>query len=448
KIGKDDLVKTKGLFILPSELFCNVCAKAKKDPKDLNMILQNTFKNIENSANGGESQHDIEGLFDDINVDAKCLGENGAQKNRRLAEILIGVESFPIGEINDSTIDVFGEAYEYIMRIIAADTGRTGGEFFTPPEVSELVARIAISSKTHIKNVYDPACGSGSLLLKFAKILGGKEIEDGFYGQEINSGTYDLCRMNMFLHQITFEKFYIECGDTLLNPNKEHEASQPFEAIVSNPPFSIRWDGDKNPLLINDYRFKSAGVLAPKSNADLAFVMHSLSWLAPNGTAAIIEFPGVLYRGGAEQKIRKYLIDNNFIDAIIQLPPNLFFGTSINAVIIVIKKNKINDTKVAFIDASNEFVHDKNKNSLSQENIEKIFKIYSERKNIEYVCALADQSEISQKDYDLNVSTYVKQKDTREKINIKELNASIKNIVEEQTRLRKEIDKIISELGD
>jgi len=297
--------------------------------------------------------------------------------------------------------------------------------------------------KTEVNKVYDPACGSGSLLLKFAKILGKEKVRNGFFGQEINLTTYNLCRINMFLHDINFNKFDIAHGDTLTDP--KHWDDQPFDAIVSNPPYSIKWEGDNNPLLINDPRFSPAGVLAPKSKADLAFVMHMLSWLSPSGTAAIVSFPGVLYRGGAEQKIRKYLIDNNYIDTIIQLPPDLFFGTTIATCIIVLKKNK-KDTHILFIDASKEFVREGNKNKLSEQNREKILNAFIERKDIPHFAKLVPYQTIAENDYNLAVSSYVTQKDEREEVDIQKLNAEIERIVARQAELRRAIDQIVKEL--
>ena len=329
------------------------------------------------------------------------------------------------------------------MGMYASNAGKSGGEYFTPQEVSELLTRIAVYGKTEINKVYDPACGSGSLLLKAAKILGRENVRQGFYGQEVNITTYNLCRINMFLHDIDYDKFDIAHGDTLTEP--QHWDDEPFEAIVSNPPYSIKWDGDANPLMINDPRFSPAGVLAPKSKADLAFIMHSLSWLATSGTAAIVCFPGVMYRGGAEQKIRKYLIDNNYIDCVIQLPDNLFFGTSIATCIMVLKKSKT-DNSVLFMDASKECVKVTNSNKLTEENIDTIVAAYGAREDRAYFTRLVPHSEIEEQAYNLSVSTYVEQEDTREKIDIVALNAEIAEIVKREQALRDEIDKIIAEI--
>ena len=324
--AREGLVQEKGFFILPSELFCNVQAKAASD-ENLNETLETVFRHIEESAKGSSSEGQFAGLFDDYDVNSNKLGATVAKRNEKLVKLLNGVADMNLGDVKEHDIDAFGDAYEYLMTMYASNAGKSGGEFFTPADVSELLTRLGTVGKKGINKVYDPACGSGSLLLKAEKVLGRDAVRNGFFGQEINITTYNLCRINMFLHDIEFDKFDIACEDTLTNP--QHWDDEPFELIVSNPPYSIKWAGDENPLLINDPRFAPAGVLAPKSKADLAFIMHSLAWLASNGTAAIVCFPGIMYRGGAEQKIRKYLVDNNFIDCIIQLPSNLFFGTSI-----------------------------------------------------------------------------------------------------------------------
>jgi len=329
------------------------------------------------------------------------------------------------------------------MGMYASNAGKSGGEYYTPQEVSELLTKLTLVGKTEVNKVYDPACGSGSLLLKFAKILGKDNVRNGFFGQEINITTYNLCRINMFLHDIDFDKFDIAHGDTLTEP--AHWDDEPFEAIVSNPPYSIKWEGDASQILINDSRFSPAGVLAPKSKADLAFIMHSLSWLAPNGTAAIVCFPGVMYRSGAEQKIRKYLIDNNYIDCIIQLPDNLFYGTSIATCIMVMKKAKT-DNKVLFIDASKEFVKVTNSNKMTEKHINDIVEKFTKRENVEYISNLVDYEKIVEENYNLSVSTYVEKEDTSEKIDIVELNKEIQRIVAREEELRKEIDKIIAEI--
>ncbi len=440
---RDGLVDDKGFFILPSELFCNVCKNCDND-ENLNETLEKVFRNIENSAKGSQSEDNFSGLFDDFDVNSNKLGATVQKRNENLAKLLKGVNNMNLGDVKDHDIDAFGDAYEYLMTMYASNAGKSGGEFFTPADVSELLTRLGTVGKTEINKVYDPACGSGSLLLKAEKVLGHEAVRNGFYGQEINITTYNLCRINMFLHDIGYDKFNIACEDTLINP--QHWDDEPFELIVSNPPYSIKWAGSDNPLLINDSRFSPAGVLAPKSKADLAFIMHSLCWLAPNGTAAIVCFPGIMYRGGAEQKIRKYLIDNNFIDCIIQLPSNLFFGTSIATCIMVLKKNKV-DNSVLFIDATKECIKVTNNNKLTENNIKKIVDTFAERKEEKHFSYIAKYEEIKEQEYNLSVSTYVEAEDTREKIDIVKLNEEIAQIVAREQVLRDEIDKIIAEIG-
>jgi type I restriction enzyme M protein len=445
EFGRAETVKEKGFYILPTELFVNVRARARQDA-NLNETLSRVFADIEGSAIGAESEDDFKGLFDDLDVNSSKLGPSVAKRNEKLVKLLDAIGDLPLsngGGFSLNTIDLFGDAYEYLMQMYASTAGKSGGEFYTPQEVSELLARITVVGKSEVNKVYDPACGSGSLLLKFVKVLGHDKVRQGFFGQEINLTTYNLCRINMFLHDVNYEKFDIAHGDTLTDP--AHWDDEPFEAIVSNPPYSIKWAGKDNPLLINDPRYAPAGVLAPKSKADLAFTMHILSWLAVNGTAAIVEFPGVLYRGGAEQKIRQYLIDNNYIDAVIQLPPDLFFGTTIATCIIVLKKSK-HDNATLFIDASSDFVRSGNKNKLLQEHQQKILDAYIGRKSIEHFAQLMDNGDIAENGYNIAVSSYVAQKDERVEINIKKLNAEIARIVSRQTELRKQIDAIVADL--
>ena len=453
---RDNLVKEKGFFIRPSELFCNVIKSAKSDnatftdiegktksiKDNLNEYLEMIFNNIENSAKGAESEDDFSGLFDDIDVNSNKLGATVAKRNEKLIKILDGIAGIKLGNYQDNNIDAFGDAYEFLMSMYASNAGKSGGEYYTPQEVSELLTKLAIVGKTSVNKVYDPACGSGSLLLKSAKILGKDNVRNGFFGQELNLTTYNLCRINMFLHDIDYDKFDIACEDTLLTPM--HWDDEPFEVIVSNP-YSVKWAGDDNAMLINDPRYSPAGVLAPKSKADFAFIMHSLAWLASNGTASIVCFPGILYRTGAEQKIRKYLIDNNFIDCIIQLPENLFFGTSIATCIMVLKKNKI-DNSTLFIDASKEYVKVTNNNRLTNENIENILKIFENREDLQYISRLVSNKEIEKNNYNLSVSTYVEKEDTREVIDIKELNKQLDEIVKRENILRDEISEIIAEI--
>ena len=440
--AREGLVQEKGFFILPSELFCNVKKRADTD-ENLNETLETVFKHIEESAKGTDSENDFAGLFDDIDVNSNKLGATVDKRNKKLAKILNDIGDIKLGNYQDNTIDAFGDAYEFLMSMYASNAGKSGGEFFTPQEVSELLTRLAVVGKTSVNKVYDPACGSGSLLLQAIKVLGKENIKQGFFGQEKNITTYNLCRINMFLHDVDFDKFNIACEDTLLAP--QHWDDEPFDVIVSNPPYSIKWEGDDNPLLINDSRFAPAGVLAPKGKADLAFIMHSLAWLSTSGVASIVCFPGIMYRGGAEQKIRKYLVDNNFIDCIIQLPDNLFYGTSIATCIMVMKKSK-DDTNVLFIDASKEYLKVTNNNKLTPENISNIVKYYTDRNDKQYVSKLASYEEVKENSYNLSVSTYVEQEDKREKVDIKLLNEQLKEIVEKENKLREEIDKIISEI--
>lgn len=442
EFGRKDTVTDKGFYILPSELFANVRKRARGD-ENLNETLDRVFRNIEGSAVGASSENDIKGLFDDVDVNSAKLGGTVKQRNEKLVKLLEAIGDLNLGDFDKHEIDAFGDVYEYLMTMYAAAAGKSGGEFFTPQEVSELVARITLVGKSEVNKVYDPAVGSGSLLLKFLKILGPGKVRNGFFGQEINLTIYNLARINMFLHDVPYNEFDIAHGDTLLHP--AHWDDEPFEAIVSNPPYSIKWEGADNPLLLNDDRFSPAGVLAPKSKADLAFTMHILSWLAVNGTAAIVQFPGVMYRSGAEQKIRKYLVDNNFVDAVIQLPPDLFFGTTISTCVLVLKKSKTSND-VLFIDASAEMVRSGNKNKLSEANREKILDAYVAREDSPHFASLVSNSQVAERDYVLSVSSYVEAEDTREAVDITELNAEIERIVARQSELRVAIDAIVADL--
>ncbi|PSM52090.1 type I restriction-modification system subunit M [Campylobacter blaseri] len=439
---KPNTVEDKGFFILPSQLFVNVVKNADSN-ENLNTDLANIFKSIEASAVGYDSEQDIKGLFDDIDTTSSRLGGSVSEKNLRLAKILKGINSIKFGNFADNDIDVFGDAYEYLIANYASNAGKSGGEFFTPQSVSKLLAKIVMQGKTKINKVYDPACGSGSLLLQMKKQFEEHIIEDGFFGQEINLTTFNLARMNMFLHNINYNNFSLKRGDTLLNPL--HDNEKPFDAIVSNPPYSIKWVGDGDPTLINDERFAPASRLAPKNYADYAFIMHSLSYLSGIGRAAIVCFPGIFYRKGAEQTIRKYLVDNNFIDSIIALPENLFFGTSIATCILVMAKNKT-DNKILFIDASKEFESKTNNNILSTKNIENIISYFKDRTDKEYICKLVEYENIQKNDYNLSPSSYVEKEDLREVIDIKVLNEELKQTVSKITKLRASIDKVILEI--
>lgn len=438
--ARDGIVKEKGFFIRPSDLFGNVRAQAASD-ENLNETLSYAFRFIENSARGSGSESDLRGLFDDVDVNSTKLGNTVAQRNAKLVKIMDAIGDLPL-EHGAAQIDAFGDAYEYLMTMYASSAGKSGGEFYTPQEVAEVLATLALDGRSDVTRVYDPCAGSGSLLLKFAKLLGPSSSRQ-YFGQEINLTTYNLCRINMFLHDVNFSNFDIALGDTLTEP--AHWDDQPFDAIVSNPPYSTKWVGKDDIALINDPRFAPAGVLAPKSKADLAFTMHMLHWLAEDGTAAIVEFPGVLYRGAAEGKIRRYLVENNFVHAVIQLPPDLFFGTTIATCIIVLKKARP-DHSVLFVDAAAECVREGNKNRLTAENQQRILSLVSERQAVDHVAALVSIDDIKDNDWNLSVSSYVEPEDTREQVDIVELNTRIAGIVERQRELRASIDAIVAEL--
>lgn len=439
-----EVTKEKGYFIYPSQLFSNIAKNANTNP-NLNTDLAAIFTAIEGSANGYQSEHDIKGLFADFDTTSNRLGNTVEEKNRRLAAVIKGVESLDFGNFEDNEIDLFGDAYEFLISNYAANAGKSGGEFFTPQNVSNLIARLATYGKTTVNKIYDPACGSGSLLLQAKKLFGEYFSEEGFFGQEINHTTYNLARMNMFLHNINYVKFDIALGDTLLHP--QYGDQKPFDAIVSNPPYSVNWVGSDDPTLINDDRFAPAGVLAPKSKADFAFVLHSLNYLSPRGRAAIICFPGIFYRGGAEQKIRKYLVDNNFVESVISLPPNLFYGTSIAVNILVLSKCKT-EPKTQFIDASGEdfFKKETNNNVLLPEHTDRILDIFGNKKEVQYVATCVDNAQIAENDYNLSVSSYVEAEDKREVIDIAKLNAEVAQTVKRIDVLRADIDEIIKEL--
>jgi len=441
---KDDAIKTKGYFIYPSQLFENVVKNADKNP-NLNTDLRAIFDAIENSANGYPSEEAIKGLFADFDTTSSRLGNTVEAKNDRLVKVLKGVAGLNFGSFEDNQIDLFGDAYEFLISNYAANAGKSGGEFFTPQNVSKLIARLALHKQTSVNKIYDPAAGSGSLLLQAKKQFDEHIIQDGFYGQESNHTTYNLARMNMYLHNVNYDKFHIALGNTLLDPHFGDE--KPFDAIVSNPPYSIPWIGSEDPTLINDERFAPAGVLPPKSKADFAFVLHSLSYLSSKGRAAIVCFPGIFYRGGAERKIRQYLVDNNYVETVIALAPNLFYGTSIAVNILVLSKHKP-DTRTQFINASGEEFYKKatNNNVMTDEHIDKIIELFDSKADVDHVAASVDNALIAQNDYNLSVSSYVQVKDNREKINIVELNREISHTVARIDALRAEIDNIIKEI--
>ncbi|WP_024595468.1 MULTISPECIES: type I restriction-modification system subunit M [unclassified Pseudoalteromonas] len=440
--AKDDAVRTKGYFILPSQLFSNVAANAHKN-ENLNTDLAAIFAAIENSANGYDSEKDIKGLFADFDTTSNRLGNTVTAKNDRLVKVLKRVSELSFGEFEDNQIDLFGDAYEFLISNYAANAGKSGGEFFTPQHVSKLIAQLAMYGQTSVNKIYDPAAGSGSLLLQAKKHFDAHIIEDGFFGQELNHTTYNLARMNMFLHNINYDKFNIQLGDTLTEPHFLDD--KPFDAIVSNPPYSVKWIGSDDPTLINDDRFAPAGVLAPKSKADFAFVLHALSYLSSKGRAAIVCFPGIFYRGGAEQKIRKFLVDNNYVETVISLAPNLFFGTTIAVNILVLSKHKT-DTTTQFIDASGLFKKETNNSVLTEQHIEDIMKVFASKEDVDHFAKCVDLDVIAGNSYNLSVSSYVEAKDNRELVDITELNAELKTTVAKIDQLRSDIDAIVAEI--
>ncbi len=446
---KDDAVKTKGYFIYPSQLFANVVAAANTN-ESLNTDLAHIFAAIESSANGYPSELDIKGLFADFDTTSNRLGNTVADKNTRLAAVLKGVAGLDFGDFEGSHIDLFGDAYEFLISNYAANAGKSGGEFFTPQHVSKLIAQLAMHKQASVNKIYDPACGSGSLLLQAKKHFDAHIIEDGFFGQELNHTTYNLARMNMFLHNINYDKFNIQLGDTLRNPHFGDE--KPFDAIVSNPPYSVKWIGSDDPTLINDDRFAPAGVLAPKSKADFAFVLHALSYLSSKGRAAIVCFPGIFYRSGAEQKIRQYLVDNNYVETVIALAPNLFFGTTIAVNILVLSKHKT-DTETQFIDAGVLFKKETNNNVLTDSDDEKkpghiqqVMQVFDSKANVDHFAKSVPYEAIARNDYNLSVSSYIEAKDNREVVDIVQLNAELKTTVIKIDKLRAEIDAIVAEI--
>lgn len=440
--AKEDAIKTKGYFIYPSQLFSNVAARASTN-ESLNTRLARIFSDIEASASGYPSEQDIKGLFADFDTTSTRLGNTVKDKNARLAAVLKGVAELDFGHFDDSHIDLFGDAYEFLISNYAANAGKSGGEFFTPQQVSKLIAQLAMHGQTSINKIYDPACGSGSLLLQAKKQFDAHIIEDGFFGQELNHTTYNLARMNMFLHNVNYDKFNIQLGDTLIDPHFGDE--KPFDAIVSNPPYSVKWKGSDDPTLINDDRFAPAGVLAPKSKADFAFVLHALSYLSSKGRAAIVCFPGIFYRGGAEQKIRQYLVDNNYVETVISLAPNLFYGTTIAVNILVLSKHKT-DTSIQFIDASGLFDKKTNNNELSDSHIEQIMAVFSSKANVDHFAQSVPFEKVAANDYNLSVSSYIDAKDNREVVDIAQLNAELKATASRIDQLRKEIDAIVAEI--
>ena len=444
EVAREAIVDARGYYIAPSMLFKNVLARAECD-KNLNETLEKVFRSIEDSTTGHDSEKDFRGLFDDFDMNSARLGGGVDGRNRRLVEILRGVDSMQLDDVSGAKIDLFGDAYEYLMTMYAAGAGKSGGEFFTPQEVSRLLALIATEGKDEVNKVYDPCCGSAGLLLQAAKILGDDKVRMGYFGQEINPTTYNLARINMFLHGIEYGKFDIALGDTLADP--QHWDFEPFDVVVSNPPYSVKWYGPESPTTINDPRFAPAGVLAPKSKADWAFLMHMLAWLSDAGTAAVVVFPGILYRGGAEGKIRKYMVDHNFVDAVIQLPTNLFFGTTIQTCVLVLRKNKP-DTDILFINAERDFGHEGNKNKLRDEDIERIVAWHVAREEVDYTVHRAKLEEVVENDYVLSVGSYVEEEDTSEHLTLPEIRERIAECVKRENELRAQLDVILNEVMD
>lgn len=459
--GQDRLnfVQNRGYYIEPGLLFENVMQRGEDE---LNIYLDKALRQIEASGEGTGAAKMFEGLFTDMDLNSNKLGSNTEERNRRLKKLMQNIGGLRLGTyMNDrvgsigraggveSGVDIFGDAYEYLMTMYAANAGKSGGEYFTPPEVSELLARIVTENGKKKAprgewRCYDPTCGSGGLLLKFLKILEYRG-EVTLHGQEKNVTTYNLCRVNMLLHGMNWSKLYIRNGDTLINPDPDLDERKPFDAIVSNPPYSLKWVGEDDINLVQDARFQGPGRLAPKGKADLAFVMHSLRYLADDGIAAIVCFPGVLYRTGAEAKIREWLVEQGHVDAVIGLPGKLFFGTGITTAILVLKKG-LSDGKTLFVDASKYFVPSTNSNKLSDENIQGIMKILLDRKDVDHVAKLADKNTIREQEYNLSVSMYVEKEDTSEKIDIDVLEADIEVTVKREAALRQDIDGIVAML--
>lgn len=463
KTEKNIIITKYGFYIAPSELFKNVLKNTKnKKIESLSETLEKVFLNIEQSSELSNDQQNGEvfkGLFRSYDVNSISLGDTSVKRDIQLEKLLANISAIDFGnDFVENTTDMLGDAYEYLIGMYAANAGKSGGEYFTPQEVSELLTRIGLDHMPKKGNdtfrVYDPTCGSGSLLLKSRKIL--KEmkgvvnnIEDiEFFGQESNPTTYNLCRMNMILHHIKTSKIHIACDDTLIYPKHldDVKKSKGFDLIVSNPPYSVKWIGSDKADLINDDRYSPAGVLAPKSKADLAFILHSLHHLNNTGKAAIVCFPGIMYRGGAEQKIREHLIKQNVIEAVIQLPSDLFFGTSIATSILVLNKAK-KDNNILFVDASKEYYKDTNNNRLNEENINHILTLVRERKNKENLTALVGNEEVLNNGTILSVNDYVKLEELKEQVDIIQLNAEITEKVAKINQLRVSIEGLLKNVG-
>ena len=445
-VERDMIVRRLGYYIAPSQLFQNVVRTATQD-LDLNSHLKNIFNAIEGSALGYPSEKQLQGLFADFDTTSTRLGNTVQEKTRRLLAVMQGVAELDFGPIGEAQIDVFGDAYEFLISNYAANAGKSGGEFFTPQSVSRLIARLAMHGQREVRSIYDPACGSGSLLLQARHLERQRRFSGNYYGQEINLTTYNLARMNMFLHGVNYSKFDLQHGDTLLRP--AHKSRLGFDAIVSNPPYSVNWVGDADPTLINDDRFAPAGVLAPRSKADYAFILHILDRLSERGRAAVVCFPGIFYRGGKEQKIRRWLVEGNYVESVIALPPNLFYGTSIAVNIMTLSKAK-GTRAIRFIDASGEDFYSKetNNNVLRPEHIDHIEALFVSAEEEPHVARSVPFEEVAAQDFNLSVSSYIEARDTREAIDIHALNEELRQRVARIDELRRGIDQIIMALEE
>ncbi len=442
ELVKKHSLQNLGYFLQPNELFSFLVKKGNKeiDGSDGFILedLKTVLNNIENTSKGTESEDDFAGLFADMDFNSSKLGNSEKQKNERIVQVMTSLNEIDF-KLEDSQADILGDAYEYLIAQFASGAGKKAGEFYTPPQVSKLLAKIVSHGKEKIKSVYDPTCGSGSLLLKI-----GKESKvDNFYGQEINNTTYNLARMNMILHNIHFRDFDIRRDDTLTH---DQFPDLRAEAIVANPPFSLKWKSDSDPTLKDDERFAEYGKLAPKSAADYAFVTHMLYHLAEDGAMAVVLPHGVLFRSGAEATIRKAIIDKNYLDAVIGLPQNLFYGVSIPATILVFKKNRQN-SDILFIDASKEFEKGKNQNYLTDENIEKIFQTYTEREEKEKYSHIATLEEIKENDYNLNIPRYVDTFEEEEEIDIEAVAKNLQDLQKDEEEIQEKIGEFCDELG-
>lgn len=438
---KEEALETLGYFLKPSELFGEIAKRGNSDSNTFILEdLQKILTNIQLSTMGTQSEEDFDNLFEDMDLNSTKLGKSADARNEIIVKVLTHLDEIDF-KLNDTELDVLGDAYEYLIGQFASGAGKKAGEFYTPQEVSKILAKIVTTGKNRLKSVYDPTCGSGSLLLRVAR-----EVKDvnNFYGQEMNRTTYNLARMNMILHGVHYRKFDIKQEDTLEKP--QHLNDMPFEAIVANPPFSAKWSA--NPLFLSDDRFSQYGKLAPASKADFAFVQHMIYHLAENGTMAIVLPHGVLFRGAAELHIRKYLIEQkNYLDAVIGLPANIFYGTSIPTCILVFKKCKDDPEHILFIDASKEFEKVKNQNILREEHIDKIVETYRNRTSIEKFSHLATLEEVAENDYNLNIPRYVDTFEEEEPVDIQAVMQEIKSLEAKRTELDKEIEVYMRELG-